>query len=217
MRNTRLPGACRTRGFKASGGFVELYVYSGGSILVQPFFEVARGHFGIFPTKTVAPQVIHRAPNSVVVTGGTSAASTPVGPIPGSPQLAHYLPSPLASDPVALQDGRRLFDWYNCSGCHGGHAGGGMGPSLRDEVWIYGSRDDQIYSTIVQGRANGMPAWGSKIPQEQIWELVAYIKSMRTPQERDPPVEPADEMVPDPPHQQDHNRVSLEVMGIARQ
>jgi cytochrome c oxidase cbb3-type subunit 3 len=42
------------------------------------------------------------------------------------------------------------------------------------------SRDDQIYDTIAQGRANGMPAWGSKIPQQQIWELVAYIKSMRT-------------------------------------
>jgi hypothetical protein len=73
-----------------------------------------------------------------------------------------------------------------------------MGPSLRDQVWIYGNRDDQIYDTIAQGRANGMPAWGSKIPEEQIWELVAYIKSMRTPQEPDPPIEPADEMVPDP-------------------
>jgi cytochrome c oxidase cbb3-type subunit 3 len=104
----------------------------------------------------------------------------------------------MASDPVALQDGRRLFDWYNCSGCHGGHAGGGMGPSLRDEVWIYGSRDDQIFNSISQGRANGMPSWGSKIPREQIWELVAYVKSMRTPQEPDPPIEPADEMVADP-------------------
>jgi len=133
-----------------------------------------------------------------VVEGATSAASTPVGPIPGNPQQVSYMTNPLAADPVALQDGRRLFIWYNCSGCHGGHAGGGMGPSLRDEVWIYGSRDDQIYDSIAQGRANGMPAWGSKIPKEQIWELVAYIRSMRTPQEPDPPIEPADEMVDDP-------------------
>lgn len=138
-----------------------------------------------------------RAPTSAAASG-PPAASTPVGPIPGNPRLVHYLTNPMASDPVALQDGRRLFDWYNCSGCHGGHAGGGMGPSLRDEVWIYGSRDDQIFDTIAQGRANGMPAWGTKIPQEQIWELVAYIKSMRTPQEPDPPIEPAHEIVPDP-------------------
>lgn len=133
-----------------------------------------------------------------VAASGTSAASTPVGPVPGNPEMVHYLTNPMANDPVALQDGRRLFDWYNCSGCHGGHAGGGMGPSLRDEVWIYGNRDDQIFDSIAQGRANGMPAWGSKIPQQQIWELVAYIKSMRTPQEPDPPIEPADEMVPNP-------------------
>src|SRR6202044_2854514 len=87
----------------------------------------------------------HRAATPVV-TGGTSAASTPVGPVPGNnARLIHYRSNPVNGDAVALQDGRRLFDWYNCSGCHGGHAGGGMGPSLRDEVWIYGNRDDQIY------------------------------------------------------------------------
>jgi cytochrome c oxidase cbb3-type subunit 3 len=139
-----------------------------------------------------------RRHGNAVPEGGTSAASTPVGPIPGGAQMVRYRTNPLQGDPVALQDGRRLFNWYNCSGCHGGHAGGGMGPSLRDPVWIYGSRDDQIFDSIAQGRANGMPAWGSKIPQTQIWELVGYIKSMRTPQEPDPPTEPADEMVPDP-------------------
>ena len=109
--------------------------------------------------------------------------------------------NPFANDPVALQDGRRLFNWYNCSGCHGGHAGGGMGPSLRDPVWLYGNRDDQIFDTIAQGRSKGMPAWGTKIPEQQIWELVAYIKSMGTPQEPDPPVEPAEEEVPNPQQQ----------------
>ncbi len=112
----------------------------------------------------------------------------------------HYRTNPYTGDPVALQDGRRLFDWYNCSGCHGGHAGGGMGPSLRDPVWIYGNRDDQIFDSIAQGRSKGMPAWGTKIPEDQIWELVAYIKSMRTPQEPDPPVEPSDEEVSNPQH-----------------
>ena len=140
----------------------------------------------------------NRAMPTSVSAAGTSAASIPVGPIPGGEQNIRYAANPLATDPVALQDGRRLFDWYNCSGCHGGHAGGGMGPSLRDSVWLYGDRDDQVYDSIAQGRSNGMPAWGSKIPQIQIWELVAYIKSMGTPQEPDPPIEPTNEMVPNP-------------------
>lgn len=133
-----------------------------------------------------------------VAAEGSSAASTPVGPIPGGVLAVHYRTNPLGGDPVALQDGRRLFNWYNCSGCHGGHAGGGMGPSLRDRTWLYGDRDDQIFDSIAQGRSQGMPAWGSKIPEQQIWELVAYIKSMRTPQEPEPPVEPTDEKVPNP-------------------
>jgi cytochrome c oxidase cbb3-type subunit III len=121
-----------------------------------------------------------------------------VGPIPGGVDVISPRLNPYATDPVALQDGRRLFDWYNCSGCHGGHAGGGMGPSLRDESWAYGNQDTQIFDSIAQGRSKGMPAWGTKIPQDQIWQLVAYIKSMRTPEEPDPPVEPADEIVGGP-------------------
>jgi cytochrome c oxidase cbb3-type subunit 3 len=73
-----------------------------------------------------------------------------------------------------------------------------MGPSLRDRVWIYGNRDDQIFDSIAHGRSNGMPAWGTKIPESQVWQLVAYIQTMGSPQEPDPPTEPADETVPDP-------------------
>lgn len=120
--------------------------------------------------------------------GALPPVTTAVGPIPGSTkQNVSYPTDPYLNDPVALQEGWKLFNWYNCSGCHGGHAGGGMGPSLRDAVWLYGDRDDQIFDSIAEGRGQGMPSWGSKIPEEQIWKLVAYIKSMRTPQEPEPP------------------------------
>lgn len=118
------------------------------------------------------------------------AIGIPVGPVPG-PKMALNLPTdPYINDQVALQEGRRLFVWYNCSGCHGGRGGGGMAPSLRDPVWRYGSSDAHIFASIAEGRGMGMPAWGTKIPEDQIWKLVAYIKSMRTPQEPDPPSVP---------------------------
>ena len=114
----------------------------------------------------------------------------PVGPVPG-PKVALNLPTdPYIHDQVALQEGWRLFNWYNCSGCHGGHGGGGMAPSLRDPVWLYGSSDAHIFASIAEGRGKGMPAWGTKIPEDQIWKLVAYIKSMRTPEEPSPPTVP---------------------------
>lgn len=137
------------------------------------------------------------APTSVAA-DGPAIRDNPVGPVPGGIENIQYPQNPLAGDPVALQDGRRLFNWYNCSGCHGGHAGGGMGPSLRDPVWLYGDRPDQIFDTIAHGRSKGMPAWGTKIPQQQIWELVAYIKSLGTANEPEPPVEPTNEQVTNP-------------------
>ncbi|HUK49300.1 MAG TPA: c-type cytochrome [Terriglobales bacterium] len=130
------------------------------------------------------------------VTNATASSAPPmvkipVGPIPG-PQVPLNLPTdPYIGNQIALREGRRLFVWYNCSGCHGGRGGGGMGPSLRDPVWIYGGDDAHVFASIAEGRAKGMPAWGTKIPQDQIWKLVAYIKSMRTPDEPDPPSVPA--------------------------
>ena len=56
-----------------------------------------------------------------------------------------------------------------------------MGPPLMDQQWIYGGRLDQIYASIVQGRPNGMPSWARKIPDAQIWEIAAFVKSLSGP------------------------------------
>lgn len=84
------------------------------------------------------------------------------------------------NNPDAVSTGKRLFEQYNCSGCHS-NGGGGMGPSLMDDEWIYGGRLEQIHQTLVQGRPNGMPSWGGKIPDEQLWQLAAYVRSMSLP------------------------------------
>jgi len=119
--------------------------------------------------------------------GATPPIGTPVGPVPGAAQQSPGRPDPYGQDKVALSEGRQLFENYNCAGCHGDHAGGGMGPSLRDQDWIYGSADAQVFNSIAEGRGKGMPAWGAKVPEDQIWKLVAYIKSLRTPNEPSPP------------------------------
>jgi cytochrome c oxidase cbb3-type subunit 3 len=77
----------------------------------------------------------------------------------------------------AMSQGKRLFTWYNCVGCHS-HGGGGIGPALMDDKWIYGSEPENIYRTIVDGRPNGMPSFAGKIPEAQVWQLVAYVRSM---------------------------------------
>ena len=77
----------------------------------------------------------HRESNTTsVAANGPAIQSDPVGPIPGAPENVVYSTNPLATDPVALQDGRRLFNWYNCSGCHGGRGGRNGTESARSGV-----------------------------------------------------------------------------------
>jgi cytochrome c oxidase cbb3-type subunit 3 len=87
-----------------------------------------------------------------------------------------------------LSEGKRLFAAFNCVGCHA-HGGGGMGPPLMDDKWLYGFDPEVIFDTISKGRANGMPAFGgvardptinvvATVPEYQRWQLVAYVRSM---------------------------------------
>jgi cytochrome c oxidase cbb3-type subunit 3 len=62
-----------------------------------------------------------------------------------------------------------------------------MGPSLRDPRWLYGSTPDRIFASIAQGRGHGMPAWGARLPEKQLWELTAYVSSLRTADEPEAP------------------------------
>lgn len=100
------------------------------------------------------------------------------GLYPGTnPPPASAGQNPFEESAYTVAEGKRLFDAYNCSGCHA-HGGGAIGPPLMDEVWIYGSEPNNIYATIMEGRPNGMPSFRGKVPQFQAWELVAYVRSM---------------------------------------
>ena len=77
----------------------------------------------------------------------------------------------------AVSEGQKLYEAYNCVGCHA-HGGGGIGPPLMDRNWIYGSEPGNIFATIMQGRPNGMPSFRGKLPDYQVWQLAAYVRSL---------------------------------------
>jgi cytochrome c oxidase cbb3-type subunit 3 len=77
----------------------------------------------------------------------------------------------------AVSEGKRYFVWFNCNGCHA-QGGGSIGPALMDRTWRYGSDPQAIFASIVQGRPNGMPAFRGKIPEQQVWQLVAYVRAL---------------------------------------
>jgi cytochrome c oxidase cbb3-type subunit 3 len=85
--------------------------------------------------------------------------------------------TPYQGNAWAIAEGKRLYENFNCVGCHA-HGGGGMGPALMDAEWVYGSEPSRIFQTIVEGRPNGMPPFGDRIIQPQIWQIVAYVRSL---------------------------------------
>jgi cytochrome c oxidase cbb3-type subunit III len=62
-----------------------------------------------------------------------------------------------------------------------------MGPSLCDVDWIYGANDAQVFDSIAHGRAHGMPTWGTRVNEDEIWKIVAYIKTLRARNDIQPP------------------------------
>ena len=102
---------------------------------------------------------------------------------PGPMVIASQVDNEYEENAYHVSQGQRLYSWYNCVGCHA-NGGGGMGPPLMDAEWIYGSQPEQIYETIMKGRPNGMPSWSGRIPEAQVWQIVAYVRSMSalTPQ-----------------------------------
>ena len=126
--------------------------------------------------RSAQPALPAEQPSRPIVIGSALDPGVGYSLVTTDPRAAAYY-----NNAEAVNTGKRLFQQYNCSGCHS-NGGGGMGPDLMDDVWIYGSRLEQIHQTLVDGRPNGMPSWGNKVPDQQLWQLAAYVRSMSLPQ-----------------------------------
>jgi cytochrome c oxidase cbb3-type subunit III len=118
---------------------------------------------------------IRPSPTRLAIYGDAARESTltPGGPV--KPQ--QVVTNPYNHSAYDVAQGQRLFNWYNCSGCHA-NGGGGIGPPLIKKNWSYGGEPANLFDTIVKGRPNGMPTWGGRIPEYQIWQIVAYVRSL---------------------------------------
>jgi cytochrome c oxidase cbb3-type subunit 3 len=92
--------------------------------------------------------------------------------------------NPLAGDPRAAKAGEYEFR-INCALCHGlGARGGGRGPDLTRAHKRHAHSDAEMFQIISNGipgtamPANGTNAQGVGMTDEEIWELIAYIRSV---------------------------------------
>ncbi|MBV8550539.1 MAG: c-type cytochrome [Acidobacteriaceae bacterium] len=125
-----------------------------------------------------------------------AARQSPLRP-GGAEQPQLRVTNPYNGSAYDIAEGERLYEWYNCSGCHS-HGGGGIGPPLIKTDWIYGGEPENLFDTIVKGRPNGMPSWGGRIPEYQIWQIVAFIRSMNGQQPRSATASRADTIEQNP-------------------
>ena len=83
------------------------------------------------------------------------------------------------NDPAQIAEGQTTFNRTCTAYCHGRDGLQGRAPALR-------GRDDlsaeQIHATISNGRRNAgkiMPAWKGQLDDQKIWQLTAFILSLR--------------------------------------
>lgn len=92
--------------------------------------------------------------------------------------------NPLAGDPKAAKAGEYEFR-INCALCHGlGARGGGRGPDLTRAQKKHAHSDTEMFQIISNGipstamPANGTNGQGVGMTDEEIWQIITYIRSL---------------------------------------
>jgi len=83
----------------------------------------------------------------------------------------------LMTEASDLSTGKVLFE-ANCVVCHNPKGEGNIGPNLTDKSWVYGFDVKDIFGTVKNGTANGMPEHNSKLNPIQIQQVSSFVLSL---------------------------------------
>jgi putative heme-binding domain-containing protein len=100
-------------------------------------------------------------------------------------QAAAQVHNPFSGNANAAKTGEFEFR-INCAFCHGlGARGGGRGPDLTRAHLRHGNSDADLFRNISQGiagtamPANGTNGQGVGMTDEEIWQIIAYLRSIQ--------------------------------------
>ena len=112
-----------------------------------------------------------------------------VGVLVGPGLAAQELPdsNPFEGDPEAIRAGMGGFR-QRCADCHGTDARGVRGPDIT-QIWASGRTNQGLFKTIREGVPNTeMPRFTApRTSDRQIWEVLAYLRTLAAPAPTDPP------------------------------
>jgi len=107
--------------------------------------------------------------------------------------LAGETHNPFSADPKAAKAGEFEFR-INCAFCHGlGARGGGRGPDLTRAHKHHGDSDADLFQNISQGipgtvmPANGTNGQGVGMTDDEIWQIITYLRSVQVNAPAKPP------------------------------
>lgn len=84
----------------------------------------------------------------------------------------------LAASPQMMAGARPLFETH-CAACHGRRGLGARGfPNLTDEDWMWGGTEQDVLTTIREGRTGMMPPLGMALGAEGVEQVMAYVFSL---------------------------------------
>jgi len=85
--------------------------------------------------------------------------------------------NPFHGDEAAIAAGQEVWT-TTCVACHLPDGRGLVGPSLIDPYWKYGKSDDELFTTVSEGRPAGMPPWGATLGTDKIWQVLAFVETL---------------------------------------
>ena len=105
------------------------------------------------------------------------------GVLIGAVALVAQDKNPVAYTPVSIARGKTFF-LQNCQSCHDddGRARSAAVAIAADLTepsrWKFGTADPQLFKTIKNGAADAMPPFASDLKDDQIWDVVNFIRSI---------------------------------------
>lgn len=114
----------------------------------------------------------------------TAEAAKPAAADSAKPAAADRK-NPVAATPENLASAKKMFG-YDCAMCHGA-AGDGKGDMVesmkltmrdwRDVTALTGISDSQMFEIIAKGKGK-MTGEGDRLPANQVWGMVNYVRSL---------------------------------------
>lgn len=104
-----------------------------------------------------------------------------------APDLIDASTVALLTDEDDLSAGSKIFS-VNCVACHRADGGGGIGPNLTDDHWIFDGDIAGVYTVISEGgrTGKGMISWKQDLKPSEIAQVASYILSLHGSNPPDP-------------------------------